>query len=99
MSPSRSVEIHPEAVLEAQAAREWYSGHSALLGRAFLAELDRAIDSITEHPHRWPKFESGTRRYLMRRFPFMVIYREQGELIQVLAVAHARRKPGYWKRR
>jgi plasmid stabilization system protein ParE len=64
-----------------------------------MEELDRAVDMIVESPNRWPKFESGTRRYLMRRFPFMVIYRDKGDVIQVLAVAHARRKPGYWKRR
>lgn len=99
MMPSRTVELHPEAAVEAQAAREWYDERGPALGKAFLAELDRAIDRIVESPDRWPKFRAGIRRYLMRRFPFMVIYRQIGEVIQVLAVAHARRKPGYWRHR
>ena len=99
MMSSRTVELHPEAAVEAQATREWYDERSPALGKAFLAELDRAIDRIVESPDRWPKFRAGTRRYLMRRFPFMVIYRQVGEVIQVLAVAHARRKPGYWRHR
>lgn len=99
MTSSRAVELHREAVAEAQAAREWYDERGLALGKVFVAELDRAIDRIVESPERWPKFEAGTRRYLMRRFPFMVIYRQRGEVIQVLAVAHARRKPGYWRHR
>jgi plasmid stabilization system protein ParE len=99
MKLSRAVEFHPEAIAEAQAAREWYDARSPLLGKSFLSELDRAVDCIAESPDRWPKFEAGTRRYLMHRFPFMVIYRQHNDVIQVLAVAHARRKPGYWKHR
>jgi plasmid stabilization system protein ParE len=99
MKPSRAVEFHPEAIAESRAAREWYDARSMSLGQAFLSELDSALDRIAESPDRWPEFGSGTRRYLLQRFPFMVIYRQHDDVIQVLAVAHARRKPGYWKHR
>jgi toxin ParE1/3/4 len=41
----------------------------------------------------------GTRKYLLRRFPYAVIYRVTDEAIEVVAVAHGRRRPGYWKTR
>ena len=95
----RAVEFHPDAVAEAQAAAEWYRQRSETAADALLVELDRAVVRIADAPSRWPIFLLGTRRFLLRRFPFAVVYREVGETVQVIAVAHARRKPGYWKER
>lgn len=97
--PRRTAEFHPDAVAEANAAAAWYAERNPALRRAFIAELDRAVDSIRKSPEGWPGYEAGTRRYLMRRFPFMVVYREIGSTIQIVAVAHTRRRPGYWKTR
>ena len=62
-------------------------------------ELDGAIASIVEAPERWPALSNGRRRYVMRRFPFIVWYRIREADIPVLAIAHARRRPGYWLHR
>ena len=101
MRHPRPVEFHPEAVAEARAARLWYSERSTVAAEAFLAELDEAIRQASESPTRWSRYEAGTRRLLFRRFPFMLVYRSfgQADAVQVVAVAHARRKPGYWKSR
>jgi plasmid stabilization system protein ParE len=96
---SRSVEIHPDAIIEAQAARIWYEARSPAAGRGFLEELDRAVERISENPARWPESREGTRRFLLRRFPFLIVYREQTHAIQIIAVAHGRRRPGYWRER
>jgi plasmid stabilization system protein ParE len=95
----RSVEFHEEAVEEARAAYMWYSEKSKVAAEAFLSELDRAVEEISEAPKRCPSYFHGTRRYLLRRFPFFVVYREVGGEIEVVAVAHGRRRPGYWKDR
>ena len=96
---TESVEFHPEAVAEARSAREWYETRSQAAANAFIAEIENAIEQISEAPARWPSYLQGTRRYLLQRFPYSVIYREHESRIQVVAVAHARRKPGYWKER
>lgn len=93
------VEFHPDAAAEARAAREWYHERSPEAGRAFIDELTKAIDSIAEAPLRWPESAQGVRRFLLRRFPFLIVYRVAGPVVQVIAVAHGRRKPGYWKAR
>ncbi|MBM4047837.1 MAG: type II toxin-antitoxin system RelE/ParE family toxin [Planctomycetes bacterium] len=95
----KPVESHPEAVEEARAAREWYAERSPQAAEAFVAELDRAIEKIAEAPGRWPTHLHGTRRVLLRRFPFLVVYRERKDVVQVIAVAHGRRRPGYWRGR
>lgn len=47
---------------------------------------------------RWP-VKSGVRRYVLRRFPFLIVYRVLESQVEVIAVTHARRRPGYWKSR
>ncbi len=95
----QTVDVHPEAIAEAQAAYGWYRERNETAAEGFLAELDRAVELISEGPMRWPTYIHHTRRFLLRRFPFGIVYRQLGEAVQVVAVAHARRKPGYWKDR
>lgn len=97
--PSLSVEFHPDAIEESRGAWQWYAERSATAAKAFVAELDRAIEELAETPERWPQYLHATRRFLLHRFPFSVVYRRTGTTLQVIAVAHARRKPGYWKQR
>lgn len=97
--PPIEVRFHPEAADEVETARQWYAERSAPAAEAFLVELDLAVERVREAPHRWPRYGIGARRYILPRFPFSVIYRMQAEWIEVVAVAHHRRKPGYWKSR
>jgi len=96
---SKAVEFHEEARLESAAASEWYLEGSEVAASRFVAELSRAIAAIAEAPQRWPAGVSGTRRFVLQRFPYAVVYRELPSKIQVLAVAHGRRRPGYWRER
>lgn len=96
----RQVEIHPDALAEAEAAVAWYAARSARAPAAFIEEIDNAIQSILNAPKRWPIFEADFRRMPLFRFPYSIVYREKSNaLIQILAVAHGRRRPGYWKTR
>lgn len=61
-----------------------------------MAELDLAIQRVQQAPRRWPAYLGETRRYLPRRFPFSVVFREAADRIEIIAIAHARRRPGYW---
>jgi plasmid stabilization system protein ParE len=93
---ARHVGFHPDAIIEAKAAARWYRERSDTASDAFLAEIARAVDSISLAPRRWPLHAGGTRRFLLRRFPFVVVYREDATGIEVVAVAHGRRRPNYW---
>ena len=96
---AKTVEFHEEAERETAAAFNWYLDRSQAAATRFLLELERAIELISSSPARWLEYVPGTRRFLLRRFPFAVIYRELDSHIQVLAVAHTRRRPGYWRKR
>jgi plasmid stabilization system protein ParE len=96
----RKIEIHPEALAEAKAALAWYAERSSRAPQAFLGELDKAIDTIVNSPRRWPMYEGDCRRFPMFRFPYLVVYREKStSTIEIVAIAHGRRRPGYWRKR
>jgi plasmid stabilization system protein ParE len=93
------VRFHPEAVEETQAAVDWYLQRSSDAAAGFVAELDHAIERIAELPETWPSYIDDTRRFVFRVYPFSVVYRVANELVEVVAVAHSKRKPGYWASR
>lgn len=87
------------AQAEVREAFEWYLERSPRAAARFLTEIDRATLLIRETPTVWPSFEGGTRRYVLQGFPYSVIYREIRDHLQVVAVAHGKRRPGYWRSR
>lgn len=93
------VEYFPEASRELEDAFEWYLERSLQAAGAFVRETDRAVAVIAAAPRVWPRFEAGTRRYVLQRFPYDIIYREAEAGIEVVAVAHHKRRPRYWHRR
>ena len=97
--PPLAVEVHPLAADEAEAAERWYRERNETAAARFRRELDRAVELIAERPEAAPPYVGHTRRCLLRRFPFFIVYRVFSQRVQVVAVAHARRRPHYWVQR
>lgn len=95
----RGISFHPDVFYEVSNAYDWYEVRSSGLGEQFLTELENAYELIEITPLYWGKFSGRYRRYLLKRFPFGVIYRIVKSEIFVVAVMHLSRKPGYWKKR
>lgn len=93
------VEFLPEAEAEYLAALAWYRERSPTAALKFEAEFSLSIEKIREAPDRWTPYMRGSRRFLLHQFPFAIVYQTSPNLIQVLAVAHCHRRPGYWKSR
>ena len=98
---SFDVEVLPEAEAEAEAREAflWYFDRSPMAADAFRVELFDAIDGLTVTANDWPEDDDGTRRYHLRHFPYTVLYEVLGKKATVFAVAHQRRRPGYWQDR
>lgn len=86
-------------------ALAWYERERAGLGQEFMAELEQVTSEAVETPDRHaPAFDSDplpadlppVRQAFLRRFPYRVVFAEISDGIRVLAVAHKRRRPGYW---
>lgn len=93
------IDFLPEAEQEMIEAALYYQSLSSGLGDDYLAEVERAVHSIATSPQTWPILEGDLRRRLIKRFPFGVLYRIEADKILIVAVAHLRKKPGYWKNR
>jgi len=96
---ARKLLFHPAAIDEAEAAARWYRERSLKAATRFVAEVNQVTDKIVAAPQRWPRGLRGTRKVKLPCFPFLVIYRDWEDTIQILAVAHGRRRPNYWKDR
>jgi toxin ParE1/3/4 len=99
MPTAKPYRFHPLGWLEFEAADDWYLSRSMDASIAFLSDVYGALESICEAPQRWPKYLFGTRRFVLDRFPFSVVYLDDPDFVTIIAVAHSRRKPGYWKNR
>jgi len=91
--------LHPEAEQELRAAYLWYLERNPIVADSFAAEVDHAFEAVAENPNRWPRLQESIRRYVFPRFPFTLVYRQGPNIVEVIAVAHQKRLPGYWKRR
>jgi toxin ParE1/3/4 len=97
--PGHPIRFHPEAVAEVRTAFQWYAQRSETAAERLMEELDLAVQRIASDPVRWPVYLMGTKRYFLHRFPYIVVYRIRDPVVEVVAVAHAKRRPGYWKSR
>ena len=96
----KSVVFQDQATAELDEAAAWYERRKAGLGREFLLSVDEAIHRIRDNPRIGSRYKNTRFRYvLVRRFPYLVFYAESASDVRVMAVAHGRRKPGYWKNR
>jgi toxin ParE1/3/4 len=93
------VEFLPAAHQELLTAAGRYDSQAPRLGADFIDEVEWALDRIAGFPEHGSPYLVGTRRVLLRRFPFGVVYVLESSRALVVAVAHYSRRPGYWRRR
>lgn len=96
---TKPLELLPAALDEVEADAAWYRERDPRLARAFVAEVQRAVALIKDAPHRWPRYHHGTQRVLLRKYPYSVVYREEASRILIVAIAHFRKRPAYWRYR
>ena len=85
--------------MELEAAAAWYDDRRPGLGFELVEAVRATVESILDAPERWPSVR-GTRRALVHRFPYAIVYREATDgAVEIVAVAHFKRRPKYWSER
>ena len=92
-------EFLDEALEEVEEASRWYEGRSPTAAIGFTDAIGSAVAQIERLPLAWPPYEMDTRRYLLRGFPYFIVYRAGASRIVIIAVAHSSSRPGYWHSR
>lgn len=96
------LEILDAAKEEIEQAFLFYGSQKPDLGSHFFDAVEQGYHHVLSNPEAWPllrRKEPPLRRYLLKRFPFGLIYGTRKNKITVVAVMHLSRKPGYWKKR
>ncbi len=96
---SLPVTLRPQVEAELLDAADWYDAQRVGLGEQLLICVEAAIARVARSPESCERVHGEVRRALVRRFPYCVYYKVEGEALLVLAVGHERRKPGYWAER
>lgn len=92
--------LHPDAASDLREAAEYYRERAGItIAQAFFGDFEHALTLLLEHPLLGAQWRQGKRRLVMRHFPYSIIYSIAAQGIQVLAVAHQSRRPGYWRKR
>lgn len=96
----KPVVFDSEAKDEFRAAAAYYEAQRPGLGDDFVAEVEQAVQRIAQIPQAFPLHDpSGIRKCVLPRFPYTIFFLELDDRIWIAAVAHQRRRPGYWAHR
>jgi plasmid stabilization system protein ParE len=93
------VEFHPGASQELEAASSFYESRRTGLGEELADEVEEVCLLLAEYPAIGRKADDAHRSVPLRRFPFILFYRVRETVVQIVAVAHKRKRPGYWRLR
>jgi len=92
--------FHPEAAAEYEAAVDHYLAEA---GAAVAARFVAEVEGLIERSRAWPEWSAGhvagTRRAVLLKYPYAVVYLDHPERIRIVAVMHCARRPGYWRHR
>ena len=91
--------FHPGASDDYDAAYAWYFTRGSGIADDFEREIERCLRLIEASPLRWPRFDAERRRMIVRKFPYSIVYEIINDEVVILAVAHGRRRPYYWRGR
>jgi plasmid stabilization system protein ParE len=95
----KRIRIRSQAQEEINEAFDWYFKRSREAADAFLTEIGASLEQIASRPQLYPAYSKNTRRRILANFPYSVIFQEKDDVILIVAVAHAKRRPGYWRER
>lgn len=96
---SLSVEFHPDAQEDLYGAMDWYNNERAGLGSTFVTAVERTVQTVAASPMVGSSVGKELRRILVPTFPYSVIYAVEEQRLWIVAVAHFRRRPTYWRDR
>ena len=75
---------------------DWYAQQSAGAAIGFASAVDDALGTILKDPGRFPQTHGGCTYGALKRYPFRIVFRNEPQRLIIVAIAHAKRRPGYW---
>ena len=95
----KPLKFHPQAASELEASVIFYNERVPGLGSQFFSLVTACAAQIQKDPKRSALRQDGTRKRVLHRFPYHLVYRDEPGHVLIVAVAHGARRPGYWRQR
>jgi toxin ParE1/3/4 len=96
---SWKIRYHLEAAQEIEDAGEWYRARDEQAATKWRLAARTTIESIAQTPKLWAADRTGCRAVLVGKYSYKIVYRLLSDIVEIVAVAHTSRRPGYWRRR
>ena len=96
---SRRLRLHKDAKVEINEAADYYDLKSPGLGGVLLDDIEEGFARIREYPDAAVEVATGVRKLVLAKFPFTIVYSPRPDAIRILAIAHQRKRPYYWRSR
>ena len=93
------IDFHPEATRELEESADWYAERNPIAASSFVIAVDEALQKIEENPERFLKVDHRHQACSVERYPFQIVFRNDRSRIYIIGIAHAKRRPGYWRTR
>lgn len=91
--------FHPRAEEEFDEAVQYYENCQKGLGLEFAEEVYATIERVAAYPNAWSELSTNTRRCVVNRFPYGVVFQIKSDIVRIIAVANLHQRPGYWQGR
>lgn len=92
--------IEPAALAELKDSQDYYRTHaSPRIAAAFTSEIESGIERLRSYPEVGTPVSKRLRNLALQKFPYSLIYHFKADVLTILAIAHQRRRPGYWAKR
>jgi plasmid stabilization system protein ParE len=89
----------PEAEADYQEAISWYMNRSVPAAEGFVKAVEQGLQKITDYPELWTPLDHRHRCFILKRYPYHLVYRVEGKVTLIVAVAHGRKRQGFWRNR
>lgn len=89
------IELQTEAIEDIQNAFVWYEEQKIGLGFSFLEEFEICIDKLSKYPFRFGLVNKWVRKIQVNRFPYLIVFEIEDDIVYINAVRHTSRKPKY----
>ncbi len=94
---AKSIEYLSGARADFDEAFDWYAERSVGAAIRFASAVEVALEAVVKDPDRFPRVSGGCAYCALRRYPFRIVFRNDPQRLVVVAIAHAKRRPGYWR--
>ncbi len=94
-----SVEVSDEAEIDLYSSYQYYAEESQKVAESFFKQIDLSLATIKKHPNSFPFAFKGVKKFVVKKFPFVIYYQLNESTIRVIAIFHTSRNPEIWNER